>query len=92
MAYDHQIKGDGKAQTPGPGAVSSHGPFQNNQQITGSSDLAYDNGFSAWIGASPSAYLDMQLGYTRSIQYDLNSVSFGIGVNVGRLYHRSASK
>jgi hypothetical protein len=81
-----------KGQTPGQGAASSHGPFQNNQQVTGSSDLAYDNGFSAWIGASPSPYLDMQLGYTRSIQYDLNSVSFGIGVNVGRLYHRSASK
>jgi hypothetical protein len=73
--------------------ASSHGrPFQNTQQVTGSSDLAYDNGFSAWIGASPSPYLDMQLGYTRSIQYDLNSVSFGVGVNVGRLYHRSASK
>jgi hypothetical protein len=77
----------------GQGAGSSHGkPFQNNQQVTGSSDLAYDNGFSAWVGASPSPYLDLQLGYTRSIQYDLNSVSFGIGVNVGRLYHRSASK
>jgi hypothetical protein len=74
-------------------AVPSRGkPFQNNQQVTGSPDLAYDNGFSAWIGASPSPYLDMQLGYTRSIQYDLNSVSFGIGVNVGRLYHRIASK
>jgi hypothetical protein len=74
-------------------AVPSRGkPFQNNQQVTGSSDLAYDNGFSAWVGASPSPYLDMQLGYTRSIQYELNSVSFGIGVNVGRLYHRSASK
>jgi hypothetical protein len=74
-------------------AVPSRGnPFQNNQQVTGTSDLAYDNGFSAWIGASPSPFLDMQLGYTRSIQYELNSVSFGIGVNVGRLYHRSASK
>ena len=77
----------------GQGAGSSRGkPFQNSQQVTGNSDLAYDNGFSAWIGASPSPYLDLQLGYTRSIQYDLNSVSFGIGVNVGRLYHRSASK
>ncbi|HKW67652.1 MAG TPA: hypothetical protein VJP04_10225 [Terriglobales bacterium] len=74
------------------GTPSRGKPFQNNQQVTGSSDLAYDNGFSAWIGASPSPYLDMQLGYTRSIQYDLNSVSFGIGVNVGRLYHRSASR
>jgi hypothetical protein len=81
---------NGNGGVRGPGAGSSHGPFQNNQQITGSSDLAYDNGFSAWIGASPSPYLDLQLGYTRSIQYDLNSVSFSMGVNVGRLYHRSS--
>ncbi|HJS99289.1 MAG TPA: hypothetical protein VJ756_09365 [Terriglobales bacterium] len=83
---------NGSSQARGSAGASSHGPFQNNQQVTGASDLAYDNGFSAWIGASPSPFLDMQLGYTRSIQYDLNSVSFGIGVNVGRLYHRSASK
>jgi hypothetical protein len=75
----------GNAVTPTRGR-----PFQNNQQVTGSADLAYDNGFSAWIGASPSPYLDLQLGYTRSIQYDLNSVSFNLGVNVGRLYHRRA--
>lgn len=88
----------GNAQTAGPGvgmgqgAGMSHGVFQNNQQITGTADLAYDNGFSAWVGASPSPYLDLQLGYTRSIQYDLNSVSFSMGVNVGRLYHRGKSK
>ncbi|HSB76644.1 MAG TPA: hypothetical protein VLC12_13395 [Terriglobales bacterium] len=83
---------NGGGQARGQGAAFSHGPFQNNQQITGASDLAYDNGFSTWIGASPSPYLDLQLGYTRSLQYDLNSVSFSMGVNVGRLYHRSARK
>jgi hypothetical protein len=82
----------GNGQARGQGAASSQGPFQNNQQVTGSADLAYDNGFSAWLGATPSPYLDMQVGYTRSMQYDLNSVSFGIGINVGRLYHRSAGK
>ena len=82
----------GGGQGVGQGNAFSHGPFQNAQQVTGSSNLAYDNGFSAWVGASPSPYLDLQLGYTRSIQYDLNSVSFSMGVNVGRLYHRSVSK
>lgn len=77
---------------PAAGRGLRGNPFQNNQQITGSSTLVYDNGFSAWVGASPSPYLDLQLGYTRSIQYALNSVSFSMGVNVGRLYHRSASK
>lgn len=79
----------GNAPTAGPGAGMGQGA---GQQITGTADLAYDNGFSAWVGASPSPYLDLQLGYTRSIQYDLNSVSFSMGVNVGRLYHRGKSK
>ncbi len=84
---------NGNATASAPGPASGHGrPFQNNQQITGSADLVYDNGFSAWVGASPSPYLDLQLGYTRSVQYDLNSVSFSMGVNVGRLYHRNAGK
>ncbi len=87
--FSKVANGNANAVAPGPGRGR---PFQNNQQITGSADLVYDNGFSAWVGASPSPYLDFQLGYTRSIQYDLNSVSFSMGVNVGRLYHRNAGK
>ncbi|HKN33732.1 MAG TPA: hypothetical protein VJX16_10870 [Terriglobales bacterium] len=70
----------------GAGKGASHGRvFQQNQQTTGSADIAKDNGFSAWIDANPSSYLDLQLGYTRSVQYDLNSVSFTVGVDVGHL-------
>ncbi len=89
--YSKVAGGNGATLGRGPGS-SRGNPFQNNQQITGGSSLVYDNGFSAWVGASPSPYLDLQVGYTRSMQYDLNSVSFGMGVNVGRLYHRSSSK
>jgi hypothetical protein len=64
--------------------------FQNNQQTTGPADIAHDDGFSTWIGCSPHGYLDMQLGFTRSAQYDLNTVSFTVGVNWGRLAHRGA--
>jgi len=70
----------------GAGKGASHGRvFQQNQQTTGSADIAKDNGFSAWIDANPSSYLDLQLGYTRSVQYDLISVSFTVGVDVGHL-------
>jgi len=51
-------------------------------------DLARDYGFSAWIDANPTPYLDMELGYTRSVNYDLNAVSFGVGINVGYLARR----
>jgi hypothetical protein len=71
-------------------ASSSHKPvFLNSQQTTGTADIAHDDGFSTWIGASPGRAVDMELGFTRSIHYDLNSVSFNIGLNLGRLYRKS---
>jgi hypothetical protein len=73
-----------------PGQSSGHGHvFENNQQTTGGADLARDHGFSAWVDANPAPYLDLELGYTRSVNYDLNAVSFGIGVNVGYLVRRN---
>ena len=75
----------------GNGGPVSHGRvFLNNQQTTGSADIARDDGFSAWIDANPGRVVDMELGFTRSIHYDLNSVSFTIGFNLGHLYHKSA--
>ena len=70
---------------------SGHGHvFENNQQTSGSADLARDHGFSAWVDANPAPYLDLELGYTRSVNYDLNAVSFGIGINVGYLARRNS--
>jgi len=74
----------------GNGKLGSHGRvFEQNQQTTGGADIAKDNGFSAWVDANPKPYLDMELGYTRSVHYALNSVSFGVGVNVGYLARRN---
>ena len=55
----------------------------------GSADIARDNGFSTWLDAKLNYYVDAELGYTRSIHYDLNSISFSLGFNVGRLVRRS---
>ncbi len=74
-----------------PGQSSGHHhPFESNQQTTGSADLARDHGFSAWVDANPAPYLDMELAYTRSVNYDLNAISFGIGINIGYLARRSS--
>jgi hypothetical protein len=71
-----------------PGA--SHGRnFQATQQTTGTSAIARDNGFSTWLDAGLSRYLDAEIGFTRSVHYDLNSVSFAFGFNLGRLLHES---
>jgi hypothetical protein len=76
--------------TSGSGGTASHGRnFQTNQQTTGSADIAKDDGFSTFVDFSPNSYMDAELGYTRSIHYALNSVSFSVGFNVRRLLHRS---
>lgn len=76
-----------------PGAVGrggSHGRvFELSQQATGSASLTRDNGFTAGLSASPSRFLDLALGYTRSIHFDLNTISFGVGVNLTRLFSSS---
>jgi len=59
--------------------------FETNAETTGSSALARDDGFSMWADASPARYLNFELGYTRSVRLALNTVSFGVGVNVGKL-------
>lgn len=67
-----------------------HGsPFLNNQQTTGSSSIAHDDGFSTWVEAFAGRTVDLQLGFTRSFAYDLNSVSFNIGINLRQLYRRT---
>jgi hypothetical protein len=72
------------------GGPGQHGPpFLNNQQTTGAASIARDNGFSAWVDVSPHRALDFELGFTRSLVYDLNSVSFSIGFNLGQLYRKT---
>ena len=71
-------------------ATTTHGrSFNTGHQASGSSSIAADDGFSMWVDASLNKYTDAELGYTRSAQYDLNSVSFSIGFNLGRLLRAS---
>jgi hypothetical protein len=70
-------------------ASTSHNVFLNNQQTTGTADIARDDGFSTWIEGHPGQVVELELGFTRSIHYDLNSVSFNLGLNLGRLYRKS---
>ena len=76
--------------TAAKGGTASHGrTFQTSQQTTGGADIAKDDGFSTFVDFSPNSYVDAELGYTRSIHYALNSVSFSVGFNVRRLLHKS---
>jgi len=66
----------------GSGATGHGPPFLQGHQTTGGSSLAADNGFSAGLRISPTKAIDFTVGYSRSTHYDLNTVSFGIAVNM----------
>jgi hypothetical protein len=71
------------------GAAPQHGRvFEGNQQTTGSADIAKDSGFSMWAHASPGRVVELEIGFTRSMHYDLNSVSFMVRLNLKQLYGR----
>ena len=70
----------------GGGPPSGHGPpFLGSPQLTGGTSLAADNGFSARIDIAPTRAFDFTVGYSRSTHYNLNTVSFGIAVNMRQI-------
>ena len=72
-----------------PVGTGSHGrAYELSQQTTGGADLTRDNGFNFGVDARMSVF-DVWAGFTHSIHFDLNTVSFGIGVNMRSLIHRA---
>jgi hypothetical protein len=75
----------------GSGATGHGPPFLQSHRTTGGSSLAADNGFSAGLGISPSKAIDFTVGYSRSTHYDLNTVSFGVAVNMRAILRHPGS-
>ena len=74
---------DSRVVAIGSGASTGHGPpFLQVSQTTGGSSLVADNGFSAGLDLLPAKAIDFTLGYSRSTHYHLNTVSFGVAVNM----------
>lgn len=70
---------------PGNGG-NGHAPvFAMTNQTTGASSLADDNGFALDANLSPTPVLAFSVGYSRSLHLNLNTISFGMGVNVSRI-------
>src|SRR6266852_9543239 len=74
---------DSRVVQSGSGPSSGHGPpFLQGSKTTGGSSLAADNGFSAGLDLSPVKAINFSVGYSRSTHYALNTVSFGVTVNM----------
>ncbi len=73
----------------GTGGVQRRRVFELFAQTVGNADLVRDNGYSAGLSFSPTPLVDLAAGYTRSVPLHLDTITFSIGVNIGRLFHRS---
>jgi len=67
------------------GKTTSRKNFTSASVSTGAADLVRDNGYNAGIDYKPVGYLDLEFDFSRSVPLQLNSYSFGIGVDLSRL-------
>jgi hypothetical protein len=71
------------------GATGSGGQngrvFEVNHLTTGPAYINHDDGFTMGLTFNPKPYLNLALGYTRSVSFAFNTFSWGIGVNMSRL-------
>ncbi len=72
--------------TSGATSPAAHGRvFETSSETVGTADLTRDNGFSAGLSFNPFRPVTFAVGYTRSIHFALDVVSFGIGVDLSSL-------
>jgi hypothetical protein len=73
----------GKGAGLNSGRNSTPPVFQTQQQTVGPAAVANDHGLSTWVSLRPTRTTDLQLGYSRSMGYQLNSFFFGVGFRFG---------
>jgi hypothetical protein len=56
------------------------GVFETSGETVGTADIANDGGFSTWLSVKPHSRFGFDVGYTRSVTYELNTVFFGTSV------------
>src|ERR1700674_5090849 len=71
------------------GATGSGGQngrvFEVNHLTTGPAPINHDDGFTLGLTFNPKPYLNLSVGYTRSISFAFNTFSWRVGVNMSSL-------
>lgn len=62
--------------------------FQLANQTSGGSGLSADNGFNSEADLSIGSVMDFSAGYSHSVHFDLNTLSFGVGFNMSEILRR----
>jgi hypothetical protein len=64
----------------GRGLSGKGGVFETNPETVGTADIANDGGFSTWLSITPQSRVNFDVGYTRSVTYQLNTLFFGTSI------------
>ena len=56
--------------------------FETTTVTTGSSGIARDRGYSGWVLFGSNRPVNLQLGYTHSASFKLDTLFFGVGVHI----------
>ncbi|HYR90449.1 MAG TPA: hypothetical protein VE422_40635 [Terriglobia bacterium] len=80
----HQSPTSPATSNPGSRGNGKNRVFETSAETVGPADIANDHGFSTWFGFSPRSRVDFQIGYTRSVSYDLDTLFFGVGFRFGK--------
>lgn len=75
-------------QSAGSKGSRSKNAFQQ-APVTSGNDLTREDGFTTWIGFQPSQIWRAEIGYSRSATFDLDSFSFNLSINFGKLLRSS---
>lgn len=67
----------------GMGRGRKPGAFETQSVTIGGPDILRDSGGSIWLDVYPARIVNFEIGYSRSINYDLNSLFFSISLNLG---------
>jgi hypothetical protein len=69
----------------GRGSGNSGGRvFETQTETVSEAAIVNDHGFSTWFGVSPKPPVDFYAGYSRSVNYDFNTIFFGVGFHLGK--------
>lgn len=74
-------------------ATVQHGRvFETSALTQGSANLVRELGYNGLLDLKASRFIDVSMGYSRSVSYALNTFSFGISFNFSRMFSGRAKQ
>ncbi|MBZ5500194.1 MAG: hypothetical protein LAP85_27685 [Acidobacteriia bacterium] len=79
-----------RGQAGNPAKLGGHGRvFEIQSVVVGTADIARDHGVAGWLDLYPSSSLSLEIGYSRSMRFDYNTLFFSVDFDLGKLIRKS---